>query len=230
MDNLHINGDLSLLGPDVRRVGIVGARASTAYGEQVTADIVRALPPDVVIVSGGAYGIDAAAHRAALAHHRRTVAVLPCGLDNVYPRIHSALFERIAETGALVSQFADGTPPNRQNFLDRNRTLAALSDVVVVVEAGQRSGSLHAARMAREEGVPVIAVPGALTSAVSAGTNALIRDGLARGMAEVTDFHNLIVSRGGNPDDQDWCQRCEQVTRWDGETCVRCGRVWGESE
>jgi DNA processing protein len=165
--------------PDGPRVAIVGSRRPSPYGEavaeQLAADLARA---GVVVVSGLALGCDAAAHRGALVGGGVTVAVMGTGVDIVYPAAHFRLAKEIvAAGGALVSQFPNGTSPRRQNFPARNVTLAALSDVVVVVEAVQGSGALITAEAALDLHKEVMAVPGSIFSPLSVGTHALIRDG-----------------------------------------------------
>jgi len=161
------------------RVAIVGSRRPSPYGEavaeQLASDLARA---GVIVVSGLALGIDAAAHRGALNAGGVTVAVMGTGVDIVYPAAHSMLAgEILAGGGALVSQFPDGTVPRRQNFPARNWTMAALSDLVVVVEAGEGSGALITAEAALHLHKEVMAVPGSVFSALSVGTHALLRDG-----------------------------------------------------
>jgi DNA processing protein len=165
--------------PDGPRVAIVGSRRPSPYGEavaeQLAADLARA---GVIVVSGLALGCDAAAHRGALVGGGVTVAVMGTGVDIVYPAAHFRLAEQIvAAGGALVSQFPNGTFPRRRNFPARNVTLAALSDVVVVVEAVQGSGALITAEAALDLHKEVMAVPGSIFSPLSVGTHALIRDG-----------------------------------------------------
>jgi DNA processing protein len=161
------------------RVAIVGSRRPSPYGEavaeQLAADLARA---GVIVVSGLALGIDAAAHRGALNAGGVTVAVMGTGVDIVYPAAHSLLAgDILAGGGALVSQFPDGTVPRRQNFPARNWTMAALSDLVVVVEAGEGSGALITAEAALHLHKEVMAVPGSIFSALSVGTHGLLRDG-----------------------------------------------------
>ncbi len=165
--------------PEGPRVAIVGSRRPSPYGEavaeQLGADLARA---GVIVVSGLALGCDAAAHRGALVGGGVTIAVMGTGVDIVYPAAHFRLAEEIvAGGGALVSQFPDGTSPRRRNFPARNMTLAALSDVVVVVEAVQGSGALITAEAALDLHKEVMAVPGSIFSPLSVGTHALIRDG-----------------------------------------------------
>jgi DNA processing protein len=160
-----------------RAVAIVGTRACTAYGEHVAADLAAGLVDrDVTVVSGGAYGIDGAAHRATLATDGSTVAVLAGGIDIPYPSGHAALLYRIGQDGLLVSEYPPGVRPARHRFLTRNRLVAALSGATVVVEAGARSGAANTAAWARALGRPVCAVPGPITSAASVGCHALLRD------------------------------------------------------
>ncbi|MDD7813929.1 DNA-processing protein DprA [Mycobacterium sp. CSUR Q5927] len=161
-----------------RATAIVGTRAATAYGELVAADLAAGLVErDVAVVSGGAYGIDGAAHRATLAADGTTVAVLAGGIDISYPAGHSALLHRIGGNGLLVTEYAPGVRPVRHRFLTRNRLVAALAGTTVVVEAGLRSGAANTAAWARLLGRPVAAVPGPVTSAASAGCHVLLRAG-----------------------------------------------------
>lgn len=161
-----------------RAAAIVGTRAATAYGEHVSAELAAGLVErDVAVVSGGAYGIDGAAHRAALAADGFTVAVLAGGIDVPYPAGHAALFHRIGEQGSLVTEYPPGLRPQRHRFLTRNRLVAALSGATVVVEAGARSGAANTAAWARALGRGVCAVPGPVTSSASVGCHALLRAG-----------------------------------------------------
>lgn len=161
-----------------RAAAIVGTRASTAYGEHVAADLADGLAGrDVAVVSGGAYGIDGAAHRAALAADGLTVAVLAGGIDVPYPAGHAALLHRIREDGLVVSEYPPGVRPARHRFLTRNRLVAALAGATVVVEAGARSGAANTAAWARSLGRAVCAVPGPVTSSASVGCHALLRAG-----------------------------------------------------
>lgn len=167
-------GELPTVG--VRSVGIVGARAATQYGLSVTAELGYGLAGrDVVVVSGGAYGIDAGAHRAALAACGTTVLVSAGGLDRPYPPGNAALFDAVADSGLLISESPPGCSPQRRRFLTRNRLIAALSTGVVVVEAAARSGATNTARHAGTLGRAVMAVPGPVTSAMSVGCHQLLR-------------------------------------------------------
>ncbi len=166
----------SLRGLD-RSVSVVGARASTGYGEHVTMELVEGLcDRALTIVSGGAYGIDGMAHRAALAAEGTTVAILAGGVDRLYPSGHDALLRRIIDVGAVLTELPCGFAPTKWRFLQRNRLIAAVSQATVVVEAGWRSGSLNTAHHALELGRPVGVIPGPVTSASSAGCHRLLRE------------------------------------------------------
>ena len=161
-----------------RAAAVVGTRAATAYGEHVAADLAAGLAErDVAVVSGGAYGIDGAAHRGALNCEGITVAVLAGGLDIPYPAGHSALLHRIGQHGLLFTEYPPGVRPARYRFLTRNRLVAAVAGAAVVVEAGLRSGAANTAAWARALGRVVAAVPGPVTSSASAGCHALLRNG-----------------------------------------------------
>ena len=159
-------------------VAIVGARACSGYGSSVARSLARDLAAaGLVVVSGLARGIDAEAHRGALEAGGTTVAVLGCGIDRDYPAAHRELARRIAETGLIVSEYAPGVEPAPWRFPARNRIVAGLSSATVVVEARERSGALITADLALEEGREVFAVPGEITSSLSAGANDLLKLG-----------------------------------------------------
>ena len=172
---LFIKGKLPT---DVATVAIVGSRKPTEYGLQVTYQLAYELArAGVVIVSGLAFGIDKIAHEAALEAGGITIAVLPGGLDQVYPRAHHSLANLILERGALVSEYPVSSEAFKQNFIARNRIIAGLSLAVVVTEAAAGSGALFTANFALESNRQVLAVPGNITSPLSAGTNNLIKSG-----------------------------------------------------
>lgn len=178
-----------------RAAAIVGTRACTPYGQHMAAELSSGLAEqDVAVVSGGAYGIDGAAHRAALAADGVTVAVLAGGVDVLYPAGHSALLHRIARGGLLVSEYPPGVRPTRFRFLTRNRLVAALSGSTVVVEAGIRSGAASTAAWARGLGRVVCAVPGPVTSAASTGCHLLLQAG-----AELVTRAQEVVELAGSP-------------------------------
>lgn len=175
-------------------VAVVGARAATSYGDHVATELGYELADrGVTVVSGAAYGIDGAAHRGALSAAGPTVAVVGCGVDYPYPSGHVGLLRRIAEGGAVVSEYPPGTPPARHRFIYRNRLIAALSEGTVVVEAGARSGARNTASTAAQLGRVVMAVPGPVTSAMSKGCNTMIRDGAA---VAVDGVHQVMESAG----------------------------------
>ena len=175
---LWARGPASLTSAMDSSVSLVGARAATWYGERVTSEIaVGCAAAAVTVVSGAAYGIDATAHRAVLQADGLTLAVLACGVDRGYPRGNERLIETIAHEGALVSEVPPGCAPSRWRFLERNRLIAALTRGTVVVEAAWRSGAQGTARHALELGRQVGAVPGPVTSSMSAGCHRLLRQG-----------------------------------------------------
>ena len=159
-------------------VAVVGARACSGYGAAVARSLARDLAAaGLVVVSGLARGIDAEAHRGVLEAGGTTVAVLGCGIDRDYPAAHRELAQRIADTGLIVSEYAPGVEPAPWRFPARNRIVAGLCAATVVVEARERSGALITADLALEEGREVFAVPGEITSSLSAGTNSLLKLG-----------------------------------------------------
>lgn len=183
-----------------RSVAVVGARAATRYGEAVTSDLVGGLTSDgYTVVSGGAYGIDAAAHRAALACGGRTVGVYAGGLDEAYPRGNLRLFEELKTEHLVVSEMAPGVRVSRSAFLARNRLIAALTIGTVVVEAAARSGARNTASWANELGRVVMAVPGPVFSGMSTGCHRLIRDGQATLVADVDDIRAQLAPLGVGP-------------------------------
>lgn len=183
---LYLRG--SLLPADEWAVAIVGTRRITAYGRQVTEEIATTLARSgVTIVSGLARGVDSVAHKAALDAGGRTIAVLGSGVDVIYPNEHRLLAERMISSGALLSDYAPGTAPDGVNFPPRNRIISGLSQAVVVVEAGQKSGALITAEFAAEQGRDVFAVPGNINAPQSVGCNALIQQG-ARPLLQARDI------------------------------------------
>ena len=173
---LWVRGAGELQSVGVRAAGFVGSRAATPYGEQIAAELAYGVARrGVVVVSGGAHGIDAAAHRAALSADGQTVLISAGGLDRPYPSGNAGLYERVADAGLLISESPPGCAPQRHRFLSRNRLIAALSTATVVVEAAHRSGAANTAAHCVTLGRPVMAVPGPVTSPMSAGCHALIR-------------------------------------------------------
>jgi DNA processing protein len=190
---LRGDGDARLLAQAA--VAIVGARACSPYGAQVARMLGRELAASgVVVVSGLARGIDGEAHRGALESDGHTVAVLGCGIDRDYPAAHRTLAQAIAERSLVVSEYEPGVEPAPWRFPARNRIIAGLCMATVVVEARERSGALITADFALEEGREVFAVPGEITSALSAGANALLRLGATPLTAAADVFESLGIS------------------------------------
>ncbi len=196
---LFVKGDLAAL--EARRVGIVGTRNATQRGRETAAEFGYELSAHgVSVVSGLAKGIDGAAHRGALAHpDARPVAIVGNGPDSPYPKQHRALWAEVGERGAVISEWPPGTPPDAFRFPLRNRILAALVEVLVVVESRDRGGSLITAREAGERGVELFAVPGPVDSRASAGTNRLLCDGAApaTSVADILTALSLDQRRAG---------------------------------
>ncbi|MFC0197585.1 DNA-processing protein DprA, partial [Microbacterium arthrosphaerae] len=199
---LWVRGDVAALPRLEASVAIVGARAASRYGDHVATELAAELAGSgIAVISGGAYGIDGAAHRAALTVGGLTVALLAGGADRAYPAGHTQLIDDVARTGVVVSEVPCGSAPTKWRFLQRNRLIAALATVTIVVEAGWRSGSLntagHAAALAR----PLGAVPGPITAATSAGTHRLIREYGAHcitGADDVRELLGLSTAAGAN--------------------------------
>ncbi|NKY84809.1 DNA-processing protein DprA [Nocardia veterana] len=190
---LWARGPLCLQQSTEQALAVVGARCSTGYGEQVTADLVGGLVAHGwTIVSGAAFGIDGTAHRAALAAGGATVAVLACGVDRPYPAQHERLLAEIAETGLVLSEYPPGAAAYKHRFLARNRLISALADGVLVVEAGMRSGARNTAKWARRLGRPALAVPGPVTAAASVGCHRMIRDREAVLVTRVEEIHDEV--------------------------------------
>jgi DNA processing protein len=174
---LWLRGNADLRFACSRSVSVVGSRAATSYGAHVAGELSADLGErGWAVISGGAYGIDAAAHRGALAAEGVTIAALACGVDYPYPAGHADLFAAICAQGLVVSEWPPGCRPARTRFLIRNRVIAALACGTVIVEAGERSGALNTARHAAELGKPLMAVPGPVTSAQSAGCHRILRE------------------------------------------------------
>lgn len=219
----------------VPRVAVVGARASSGYGEHVAGELSADLAAGgAVVVSGGAYGIDGAAHRAALGVGGTTVAFLAGGVDRAYPAGHLDLLRRIRDAGAVVSEPPCGAAPTKWRFLARNRLIAALAHATIVVEAGWRSGSLNTAAHAAELGRPLGAVPGPITSASSAGCHRLLREYDARcvtSAAEVRELWGEVASlRFEEPDDPETTRLLDALSSRAASTVLELGRRAGLDE
>ena len=194
----HGNADLN----STYMLSIVGTRNSTDYGRQMTERIVADLAvafPELIIVSGLAYGTDFNAHRAALDNNLATVGVLAHGLDRIYPSAHSNTAKKMLRRGGLISEYRSGVAPERHNFLRRNRIIAALSEATIVVESKVRGGSLTTARLANDYNLAVMAVPGRATDTASAGCNNLIA---ANGAQLITSTADIVKYLGWQPTEQ----------------------------
>ena len=194
---LYIRGDY--LPDDLFAVAIVGTRRVTPYGRQITEEQSSFLAANgLTVISGLARGVDAIAHQAALRAGGRTIAVLGSGVDKIYPPEHRALAEQMMERGAIISDYAPGTPPDASNFPPRNRIISGLSLAVVVIEAGETSGALITAEFAAEQGREVFAVPGSILAPQSKGTNKLIQKG-ALPLLSVNDLMQALdITRVGD--------------------------------
>jgi DNA processing protein len=192
---LYVKGDVSVF--KEHAIGIVGTRNPTQYGKNITLAITRELVENnMAIISGLAYGIDTCAHETCVERGGRTVAVLGSGIDRIYPSSNRHLAERIAEKGALVSEFPIGIPPESFNFPRRNRIISGLAAGVLVVEAGERSGSLITANYAVQQGRDVFAVPGPVNSPQSNGTFNLLKEGAlpVRNARDIIDAVRQVIA------------------------------------
>jgi DNA processing protein len=188
---LYMRGNLSV--EDFFAVAVVGTRRVSGYGRQVTEELATTLALNgISVVSGLARGVDGVAHQAALKSGGRTLAVLGCGVDRIYPPEHAALAAKIVENGALLSDYPPGTAPEAPNFPPRNRIISGLAIATVVVEAGETSGALITAKFATDQGREVFAVPGNIHSPQAMGTNRLIAEG-ARPMLSGKDLLNALA-------------------------------------
>jgi len=185
---LFMDGDCGLLNSPTPVLAVVGSRKTSAYGQVVTKQLVKEIAArGVIIVSGLAFGVDSLAHKATLEVGAKTIAVLPGGLDNIYPRNHIGLARQIVEKGGLlISEFPPKTDIFKHNFIARNRIIAGLADGILITEAAIKSGSLHTANFGLEIGLDIFAVPGPITNINSAGCNNLIKSG-ARPVTEASD-------------------------------------------
>lgn len=197
---LWLRGNADLRFNCLRSVAIVGSRAATAYGSYVAAEFAGSVAArGLAVVSGGAFGVDAAAHRGALGADGVTVAVLACGVDTSYPAAHAELFGAIAAQGVLVSEWPPGRQVSRLRFLVRNRVIAALATGTLVVEAAQRSGALNTARHARDLQRRLMAVPGPVTSDLSAGCHQIIREWQGTLVTSAAEVIEHLAPVGGPP-------------------------------
>jgi DNA processing protein len=190
---LFIKGNVEAL--SIQSLAIVGTRNPTPYGVRAAQEFAAGfVDREWAIVSGGAYGIDSAAHKGALVAEGVTIAVTASGLDSMYPAGNQRLFEEILENGAIISEYLPGVVARPHRFLVRNRLIAALSKATLVVEAAFRSGSLRTARDAAELARPVMAIPGPITAPTSEGCHRLIGERSAELVTSIADAHELITS------------------------------------
>ena len=204
-------------------VGVVGPRRTDAYGEQVTYKISFELAAaGAVIVSGLAEGVDGIATAASLLAGGTPIAVLGCGIDVTYPRHHTKLLAECVERGAVITEYAPGTPPNGYNFPIRNRLISALSDAVLVTQAGEHSGALITARYAVIQGRPLFAVPGHITSSLCAGSNRLLQSG-AYPVLDVRDLLSTLMPRYHETLDEKNLAEAAQFSALDAEKLLRLG-------
>ncbi|MEQ6898605.1 DNA-processing protein DprA [Microbacterium sp. KR10-403] len=190
---LWVRGDSGRLAKLEPAIAIVGARAATGYGEHLAGEFAAELAGrGIAVISGGAYGIDGAAHRGALAADGLTAALVAGGVDKPYPTGHADLLRRIASSGVVASEVPCGSVPSKWRFLQRNRLIAALGGATVVVEAGWRSGSLNTASHASQLGRPLAAVPGPVTSGASAGCHRILREYQAQCVTTADEVCELI--------------------------------------
>lgn len=195
---LWVRGKSSMVNADAS-VSIVGTRTPSAYGDYVAQAILAGISTSkILVVSGGAYGIDAHVHRGSLEHNLPSVAVLAGGVDRLYPQGNKKLLQRLIDHGALVSEMPVGVAPSRVRFLRRNRIIAGLGDVTTVIEAAWRSGSLSTAHHAAGLGRAVMAVPGPVTSAQSAGCHRLIAEGYAALLGHPADLETIVNHRSSD--------------------------------
>lgn len=195
-DHIYWSGAAPVNWLSLPKVAIVGSRKATYYGRTITTKLGRELAEaGVVIISGLAYGIDVAAHQAALSVGSITVAVLPAGLDNIYPAAHQHIAEQILIRGTLITEYSDGVIGFKSNFIARNRLVSGLCDILLITEAAVNSGSLHTARFALEQGKTVMAVPGNINSPASEGCNNLIKSGAI----PVTSVDDIFFALKLNP-------------------------------
>ncbi|GAB3602067.1 DNA-processing protein DprA [Microbacterium aureliae] len=238
---LWVRGDIGPVADGRPTVAIVGARAATSYGDHVAGELAAEVAAaGAVVVSGAAYGVDGAAHRAALRSGGATVALSAGGVERAYPSGHAQLVHDVVGSGALVSEVPCGTAPTKWRFLQRNRLIAALGDVTVVVEAGWRSGSLNTAGHAASMGRPLGAVPGPITSAASVGCHRMLREFGAACITSGADVLELLglaspalfPAPEGRTDEVTRVRDAMSARAWRGpdEIALRCGMPTADVE
>lgn len=197
IDHVFAGGSIDFIQSHNPRIAIVGTRDMSPYGKSVTEHIVASLATRAdkpIVFSGLALGIDANAHRAALNNGLNTVAVLPTGLDEIYPRAHKGLAESIVESGGcLITDFPEQTAPTPINFLHRNQLLVKMVDMVIVVESKAKGGAMVVAKLAKDFNIPVFAVPGRIDDVRSIGCNQLIADRIAQPLSELKKLETMGI-------------------------------------
>ncbi|MDZ7786224.1 MAG: DNA-processing protein DprA [Candidatus Saccharibacteria bacterium] len=190
---LYAKGEI-LQAESIPLLAVVGSRKVSGYGRDVTSRLIREVADKGVgIVSGLALGVDGLAHEAALEANAYTVAIMPAGLDEIYPKSHFHIGKRILKSGgALISEYPEGKPPLLPHFTERNRLVSGLSDAVLITEAAAKSGTMHTANFALDQGKTVMAIPGNITSHTSQGTNNLIK----AGAVPVTEAEDILTALG----------------------------------
>lgn len=193
---LYCKGDLSLLSDETKKIAVVGTRRITRYGKDVTREFVSAFAgAGICVVSGLARGVDSAAHKAALDENGKTIAVLGCGADVVYPPENAELYDEIADKGLIISEYPPGTPPHAFRFPERNRIISGISEGVLVTEAGAGSGSMITADTAIEQGRDLYVVPGSIFSETSRGCNDKIKELQAAAVTRPEDIIGTAEKR-----------------------------------
>jgi len=233
---LFVEGNPAALSKLSQAVSIVGSRAASSYGLQVTSSLVRELAKvSRATVSGGALGIDAQVHRASIERELPTLAVMAGGMDRKYPSANFKLFKQVLANGALISEMPPGVAPTRWRFLQRNRLIAALTPTTVVVEAGIRSGSIRTANNALELSRELYAIPGPVLSGTSFGTNSLIADNKAQILSDLKYFATGLVNNPNQQIESALASRAQDAIRESGfpslsEVAKLAGLTMSESE
>jgi DNA processing protein len=233
---LFVEGNPATLSKLLQAVSIVGSRAASPYGLQVTSSLVRELAEvSRVTVSGGALGIDAQVHRSSIESELPTLAVMAGGMDRKYPSANFKLFKQVIGHGALLSEMPPGVAPTRWRFLQRNRLIAALTPTTVVIEAGIRSGSIRTANNALELSRELYAVPGPVLSGTSLGTNALLADNKAQILCDLKYFATGLANNPNQQIESALANRAQDAIRESGfpslsEVAKLAGLTFSESE
>ncbi len=215
---LYIKGDLK----KIPLIAVIGARKATPYGKEVAEFITKGLVKNGIgIVSGLARGIDTIAHKTALSQNGYTIGILGCGIDVIYPPENKRLFEEIGEKGALISEFPIGTKPRRENFPRRNRLISGLSQGILVIEAGEKSGTLITAKWALNQGKDIFCVPGSIFSPLSKGTHLLLKEGAILVDSPEDILFHLGTERNKLPSENNQNQEVNELSEKEKEV-IKC--------